>query len=78
MRMSRIPGTIEYFTIFKGLPLNEAEIAKENYNKRSVPTLENMIRKYGETEGEIRWGAYREKQAKSNINEIRPPIKIQK
>lgn len=71
MRMSRIPGTIEYFTIFKGLPLNEAEIAKENYNKRSVPTLENMIRKYGETEGEIRWGAYREKQAKSNTFEYK-------
>ena len=34
--------------------------------KRQAITLENLILKYGETEGNSRWNSYREKQAVSN------------
>jgi len=71
MRLSRTPGTIEYFTIFKKLPYETAVIEREKYNKKSVPTLENMIRKYGKDEGEKRWDIYRQKQAYTNSFEYK-------
>ena len=43
MRLSRVPGTIEYFTIFKGMDLDEAKVAKIKYQSKRVNTLENMI-----------------------------------
>ena len=71
MRMSRIPGTIEYFHIFKKMSLSEAKKAKEEYQSKRVNTLENMIRKYGDVEGEIRWQEYKDKQAYTNSFEYK-------
>jgi len=71
MRLSRIPGTIEYFTIFKKIPYDKAVIQRDEYNKRSVPTLKNMITKYGKDEGEKRWEIYRQKQAYTNSYEYK-------
>lgn len=71
MRLSRTPGTLEYFTIFKKLSHAAAVLEKETYNKKSVPTLENMIIKYGKEEGEKRWDIYRQKQAYTNSFEYK-------
>lgn len=71
MRLSRIPGTIEYFTIFKRLPYDVAILKREEYNKSSVPTLNNMIKKYGKVEGEKRWEIYKQKQAYTNSYEYK-------
>lgn len=71
MRLSRTPGTLEYFTIFKKLSYEDALIARDTYNKKSVPTLDNMILKYGKDEGEKRWDIYRQKQAYSNSFEYK-------
>lgn len=71
MRRSRIPGTIEYFTIFKKLPYDEAVKKRDEFNKKSVPTLKNMIEKYGKDEGEKKWDIYRQKQAYTNSYEYK-------
>ncbi len=71
MRLSRTPGTIEYFTIFKKIPHDIAVLERERYNKKSVPTLENMILKYGNYEGAKRWEIYRQKQAYTNSFEYK-------
>jgi hypothetical protein len=71
MRLSRTPGTIEYFTIFKKIPHDIAVLERERYNKKSVPTLENMILKYGNDEGAKRWEIYRQKQAYTNSFEYK-------
>lgn len=71
MRMSRVPGTIEYFHIFKKMSLSEAKKSKEEYQSKRAVTLENMIRKYGDIEGEIRWQEYKDKQAYTNSFEYK-------
>ena len=71
MRLSRMPGTIEYFTIFKGFDLETAIIKKAEYQSNRAITLENMIRKYGDVEGEVKWYQYKEKQAYSNTFEYK-------
>ena len=71
LRLSRTPGTIEYFTIFKKMPYDIAVLEREKYNKKSVPSLENMISKYGNEEGEKRWEIYRQKQAYTNSFEYK-------
>jgi hypothetical protein len=71
MRMSRTPGTIEYFTIFKGMNEEDAVKAKSEYQSRRAITLENMIRKYGDIEGEIRWQTYKDKQSYTNSFEYK-------
>lgn len=71
MRMSRIPGTIEYFSIFKKMPIEEAKKAKKEYQSNRVNTLENFIKKYGEVGGEIKWKEYKDKQAYSNTFEYK-------
>lgn len=51
--------------------VNEIElICKELRNGLAV-TLDNMISKYGEVEGKIRWDQYREKQAYTNSYEYK-------
>lgn len=71
MRMSRIPGTIEYFHIFKKMSLEEAKKAKKDFQSKRAVTLENLIKKYGEIEGEIRWQEYKDKQAYTNSFEYK-------
>lgn len=71
MRLSRTPGTLEYFTIFKKMSNDEAIKAKDEYQSKRAITLENMIRKYGDVEGEIRWQQYKDKQAYTNSYEYK-------
>lgn len=71
MRRSRTPGTLEYFTIYKNLPIDEAIVKRDDYNKKSVPTQKNMITKYGEDEGNKKWDIYRQKQAYTNSFEYK-------
>lgn len=71
MRMSRMPGTVEYFSIYKGMSMSEAKKAKKEYQSRRVNTLDNFIKKYGEIEGEIKWQEYKDKQAYSNSYEYK-------
>ena len=69
--VSRITGTREYFTIFKGMNKTDAYLARKAYNAKGSITLENMVKKYGETEGAIRWVAYCRKQSESNTFEYK-------
>jgi hypothetical protein len=71
MRLSRTPGTIEYFTIFKGFDLETAYVKKAEFCSNKSNTLANMIRKYGDVEGEVKWQQYKEKQAYSNTFEYK-------
>jgi hypothetical protein len=71
MRLSRTPGTIEYFTIFKKMNYEDAVKAREEFQSNRAITLENMIRKYGDVEGEIRWQHYKDKQAYTNSYEYK-------
>jgi hypothetical protein len=43
-----------------------AKLVDESIAKKTTLSLENMIKKYGQVEGEKRWNSYREKQALSN------------
>ena len=71
MRMSRVPGTVEYFTIFKGMSEEDAVKSKAEYQSRRAITLENMIRKYGDVDGEIKWEQYKDKQSYTNSYEYK-------
>lgn len=68
---SRMPGTFEYFNIFKGYSEDESRELCKNWKSKSAITLENMILKYGVDEGNKRWNSYREKQALTNTFEYK-------
>jgi hypothetical protein len=69
MRMSRTPGTFEYFHLYKGLSKELALQAKSDYQNRRKNTLENMVKKYGDVEGNKRWESYKLKQSEKNTYE---------
>jgi hypothetical protein len=71
MRMSRTPGTIEYFEIFKGMSHDDAIVAREEFQSKRCNTLKNMILKYGDIDGKRRFEQYKEKQSKSNTFEYK-------
>jgi hypothetical protein len=71
MRLSRTPGTLEYFMILKGMDENEAIVAKEKYQSNRANTFDNFISKYGIDEGEKLWEIYKQKQAYSNSYEYK-------
>ena len=71
LRLSRTPGTFEYFHLFKGMTENDAIEAKNEYQSNRANTIDNMTKKYGQIEGEIRWQLYKEKQAYSNSFEYK-------
>lgn len=71
LRLSRTPGTIEYFTIYKGMSESDAIVAKTIFQAKRANTLENMITKYGVIDGEIHWQIYKDKQAYSNTFEYK-------
>lgn len=71
MRLSRIPGTIEYFMIYKKMSPECAIEAKKKYQDTRKNTYENFIKRYGEVEGELKWQIYKEKQAYSNTFEYK-------
>lgn len=71
MARSRMPGTPEYFEIFKGFTKDESIKKSKEWNSSKAVTEENFIKKYGVNEGRLRWNAYREKQAYSNTLEYK-------
>jgi hypothetical protein len=71
MRLSRTPGTIEYFMIYKGMSEEDAVKARDEFQQNRSTTLENMIKKYGDIEGEIKWQLYKDKQAYTNSFEYK-------
>lgn len=71
MSRSRMPGTIEYYTIFKKLSYDDALIKSEEFRKNRIHTKENMIKRYGDVEGTKRWEEYRKKQSISNTLEYK-------
>lgn len=71
MRMSRCPGTFEYFHIFKGMSKEQSMKEKEIYQNNKKNTKSNFIKKYGKEEGIKRWNVYRNKQSKSNTFEYK-------
>ena len=56
----------EYLKKYPGTALVDDALAK-----KTTLTYENMIKKYGQTDGEKRWNSYREKQAYSNSFEYK-------
>lgn len=48
-----------------------AKLVDDDLAKKQAITLENLQKKYGNQEGNIRWEKYREKQAKSNTFEYK-------
>jgi very-short-patch-repair endonuclease len=68
---SRMPGTVEYYEIFKGFSREDAERLSKEWNESRAITESNFISKYGQAEGVARWNSYREKQAHSNTFEYK-------
>jgi hypothetical protein len=68
---SRMPGTFEYYTVFKGMTSHEAESAVQKFQANRVNNLENFTRKYGDYLGKLKWEEYKQKQAHSNSFEYK-------
>lgn len=66
MAKSRMPGTFEYYTIFKKLSDEEATKLVKEFKENKKYTKDNLIKKYGEVNGIERWESYCEKQRISN------------
>jgi hypothetical protein len=71
MARSRMPGTIEYFEIYKKYSKEEAILKSKEWNSNKAVTESNMIKKYGKDEGLRRWEEYKKKQAYSNTFEYK-------
>ena len=66
-----MPGTIEYYNIFKGFDIETSKLKSKEFRSNSAVTLKNCIRKYGEIDGEKKFNDYREKQALTNTFEYK-------
>ena len=66
MANSRMPGTIEYYTIYKNVPLDDAKFLVEKYKTEIANTKEKFIKKYGNVIGGEKWSVYCEKQRVKN------------
>lgn len=66
MARSRMPGTIEYYEIYKKVAPADAKMASIEWQKRKANTKKNMISKYGVDEGSIRWESYCNKHRVKN------------
>jgi len=62
----RFSNVKEYQAEFPG-----AKIVDDDVAKKTAITFENLVQKYGEIEGQIRWNQYREKQSISNTYEYK-------
>lgn len=71
LKRSRIPGTLEYFCIYKNYDPFEARHEVREYNQNKAVDLEGYIEKWGEKEGKRRWKEYKEKQAYTNSYEYK-------
>lgn len=69
MSRSKMPGTFEYYTIFKGLPASSGSILVSDFQNTRKNTLSNFVKKHGEKEGGQRFKSYCDKQAYSNTLE---------
>ena len=69
MARSKMPGTFEYYTIFKGFSETKARSSVIKFQNGRKNTLENFIRRYGEEIGTRRFQEYCYKQAYSNTLE---------
>ena len=68
---SRMPGTVEYFNIFKGYTIDESALASKEYRARQAKTLQNYINNHGVEIGTQKFDSYRNKQAISNSYEYK-------
>lgn len=66
MANSRMPGTIEYYTLYKNMSPDDAKSLVKKYQDTRANTKENFIRKYGELDGIARWTSYCEKHKIKN------------
>lgn len=65
---SKIFNTLNVYVSFAfNIPLNLINTV----NKKRVPTLKNLILKYGKENGTLKWNEYRRKQAESNSFEYK-------
>lgn len=71
MANSRMPGTIEYYTIYKNVPLDDAKFLVEKYKTEIANTKEKFIKKYGNVIGGEKWSVYCEKQRLKNTLEYK-------
>lgn len=62
----RFNNSKEYKKVYPDAVLVDSELSK-----RTAVTLENLVAKYGEVEGQERWDAYRNKQSYSNTLEYK-------
>jgi len=68
---SRQPGTLEYYTIFKNKPLDEAKYLVEKYQSDKAITKLNFVKKYGDVIGIKKWESYCEKHRIKNTFEYK-------
>jgi hypothetical protein len=68
---SRIPGSYEYFRIFKNDNHENASINKIKWANDHSVTLDNFIKKHGKQEGTKKWETYCEKQRIKNTYEYK-------
>lgn len=66
MARSRMPGTIEYFHLFKGLEYDEAVLKSKEWYSKNKNTLYQFQQRHGDELGLIKFNEYRSKQAYSN------------
>jgi len=71
MARSRMPGTIEYYEIYKGFSKEKAKEERKKFQNKRANTKSNFIKKYGKKEGTRRWNEYKNKQAYSNTLEYK-------
>ena len=71
MSNSRMPGTIEYYTIYKKVSLDDAKFLVKKYQNERSNTKENFIKKYGNVIGLEKWELYCEKQRVKNTFEYK-------
>mgnify|MGYP002128712951 FL=1 len=71
MARSRMPGTYEYFRIFKCMSDQQSKIEVKNFQDARKNTLDNFIKRHGDELGRKRFDEYRQKQAYSNSFEYK-------
>lgn len=71
LRLTRIPGTFEYFKFFKKLSDEESHLKVEEFKNNKIISLDNMIKRYGKETGSKKFEEYKLKQAYSNTYEYK-------
>lgn len=66
MAKSRMPGTMEYYTILKNKSETDSKILVDQFQKKRIHTEENFVKRYGQTMGLEKWKSYCQKQKVKN------------